>query len=263
MRDFVLFEDWDKQELRVHIGVNFILNELDKRNIKATFFILGWIADRCPDLVRRISTLGHEICTHGHSHTPLDLHTPISFEEDLLRSMNSISKITGKKIRGFRAPSFSITDTTLWALDILTKSGIEYDSSIFSTTHPDYGISNFPTRIIQLTGLYEVPLCKSSYIGIKIPVCGGGYFRLLPYWMIKIFLKKSIRHENIVTYFHPWEFDPDQPRINLPIIKKFRHYIGLRNNQNKFIKFLDDFEFTTIETLIHEEYLDFKLMLNS
>jgi polysaccharide deacetylase family protein (PEP-CTERM system associated) len=250
MRDFISYDQWNNQESRIQYGVDFILEQLHKRDIKATFFILGWVADSNPILVKKIHLAGHEICTHGYSHTPLDLHSRELFEKDLLRSIRSLYKITNTPIRGFRAPSFSITNQTLWAFKILKDCGIEYDSSIFSTDHPDYGIKNFPNKITRLDGVYEIPLCKCSYGGIKLPVCGGGYFRLLPYWVTKLFITSTLQVESVVMYFHPWEFDPEQPKVKLPLLKRFRHYVGLNNNKKKFIRLLDDFEFITIEKLI-------------
>jgi polysaccharide deacetylase family protein (PEP-CTERM system associated) len=256
MRDFFKLEDWDQQELRVRIGLDFILSELEQKNIKATFFILGWIADKCPQLVKDIDLAGHEICTHGYSHTPIDLLTPESFEEDLKKSIDSLFAITGKKVKGFRAPSFSITKDTLWAIDILKRNGIEYDSSIFSIVHPDYGINNFPTAMTYVNGLLEVPMRKGKLYGANIPVCGGGYFRLLPYALIKSALRQTLNKESFVMYFHPWEFDPDQPKIGLSKFKKFRHYVGLNSNRKKFQNLLNDFNFTTIEDLIKKERLN-------
>lgn len=253
MREFISSSEWDQQELRIRIGMDFILSQLDRKNIKATFFILGWIADRCPQLVMEIDQAGHEICSHGYSHTPLDLLTPKAFENDLVRSLFSISEITGKKVRGFRAPSFSITRNTFWAIDILKKHGIEYDSSIFSITHPDYGINDFSTSMTDLGGLIEVPLKKGNFLGTTIPVCGGGYFRLFPYQIIKSSILETIKKDSFVMYFHPWEFDPKQPRIDMSAIKKFRHYVGLDSNREKFLRLLNDFQFTTIEKLIENE----------
>lgn len=253
MRDYIKQEDWDQQQIRIQIGLDFILNELSKRKIKATFFILGWVADKCPELVKKINSLGHEIASHGYSHTPIDLLDPLEFELDLVKSLRAIEKITGKKVRGFRAPSFSITKKTLWAIDILRKHGIEYDSSIFSTIHPDYGINNFPTNVTELGGLLEVPMRKGNFFGFKIPVCGGGYFRILPYFLIKSSLVQTLINDSLVMYFHPWEFDPEQPRVQINWFKKIRHYVGLSSNRSKFIKLLNDFDFTTIKDLIDRE----------
>jgi polysaccharide deacetylase family protein (PEP-CTERM system associated) len=250
MRSVVSDADWDNHELRVNIGMDFILHELDKKNIKSTFFILGWIAEKCPELVKKISDQGHEIACHGYKHTPIDLLTPELFEEDLSKAVQILEKITGKKIKGFRAPSFSITEKTAWAIASIHKVGLEYDSSIFVTKHPDYGINNFPNEITKISNIIEVPLKKSSIAGFKIPVCGGGYFRMLPYQFIRAALKNDLKTESVVMYFHPWEFDEDQPRVNIGFLKTFRHYVGLKSNRKKFINLLNDFNFTTIDQLI-------------
>ena len=250
MRSVVSDTDWDKHELRVHIGMNFILDELARKNIKSTFFILGWIAEKSPELVKKISDHGHEIACHGYKHIPIDLLTPETFEADLTKAVHILENITGKKIKGFRAPSFSITEKTSWAIDIINKVGLEYDSSIFVTKHPDYGINNFPNEITKISNIIEVPLKKSSIAGLKIPVCGGGYFRMLPYPLIRSALKNDLKSESVVMYFHPWEFDVEQPRLNIGLLKTFRHYVGLKTNRKKFINLLNDFEFTTIDQLI-------------
>lgn len=250
MRNAISEADWGKQDLRVRIGTNFILESLAQKKIKATFFILGWIADRCPDLVKKISDQGHEIACHGYSHTPIDLMTPEAFEQDLKRALDSLERITGQKIKGFRAPSFSVMEKTAWALPIIKKLGLEYDSSIFSTRHPDYGVHDFPTQITNVSGITEVPLKKSKIFGTPIPVCGGGYFRMLPYHFTKRALKNDLKTDAVVMYFHPWEFDVEQPRVNLGVLKNFRHYVGLSSNREKFLKLINDFEFVTIEKMV-------------
>lgn len=250
MREIISEDTWSQQELRVNVGMDFVLNQLHKKNIKATFFILGWIAEKCPDLVRRISADGHEIACHGYSHTPIDLLTPESFETDLKKALQIIESITGKKVKGFRAPSFSVMAKTSWALPIIKKLGLEYDSSIFVTQHPDYGVKDFPETLTHVSGLTEVPLKKSQFLGFKLPVCGGGYFRLLPYPIAKAALKNDIKSTTPIMYFHPWEFDPNQPQVKLGFFKKFRHYVGLKSNQRKFIQLLNDFEFITIEEMV-------------
>lgn len=254
MRESLNDQSWDNLEFRVDIGLDFILDELAKRNIKATFFVLGWVAEKAPELILKIANNGHEIGTHGFSHTPIDLLTPDEFRSDLLKSIMVIESVTSQKVKGFRAPSFSVTKDTLWALDIIKELGLSYDSSIFSTMHPDYGINNFPTKVTELKELIEVPMKKGQFYGLKLPFCGGGYFRMLPYFIIKKSMKQTIKSESFVMYFHPWEFDENQPRVNMPALKKFRHYVGLKSNRQKFIKMLDEFEFTTVNDLINLEY---------
>lgn len=246
MRDKISLRDWDHQELRIHKGMDFILDSLKKKNIKATFFILGWIAERCPEMVLKIAKLGHEIACHGYSHTPLDLMKPDEFKNDLTKAVHVIKDITGKTPTGFRAPSFSVTRATSWALPIIKECGLQYDSSIFCTSHPDYGVSEFPRDVTSVGGVLEVPLTKCSFLGAQIPVCGGGYFRLFPYAVTKSAITQELQTRPVIMYFHPWEFDPEQPRVKLPMFKSFRHYVGLNSNRHKFLTLLEDFEFTTI-----------------
>lgn len=253
MRGVFQFKEWGNLETRLRIGLDFILDNLSEKQIKATFFILGWHAERYPEIVKDISSLGHEVASHGYSHTPIDLMTPESFRDDLVRSMDVIGNISGDNVTGFRAPSFSITRKTAWAIDVLRHSGIVYDSSIFSTYHPDYGIHDFPTQVTNIDGLIEVPMRKGKFFGASVPVCGGGYFRMFPYSMIKSTLKQTLNDGPLVMYFHPWEFDPDQPKVGLSGLKKFRHYVGLSENRKKFQMLLGDFQFECIGELIEEE----------
>lgn len=250
MRDFISDDQWDEQEQRVDVGMNFILDALKEKNIKSTFFILGWVADRCPELVKRISDEGHEIACHGYQHTPVDLLTPEAFEADLRKAIKAIEAVTGQVPKGFRAPSFSITKKTAWAIPILKNCGIEYDSSIFTTTHPDYGVQDFPTKVTSTHDLVEVPLVRSTLFGAKVPVCGGGYFRMLPYSFTKAALDQDLKTSPMVMYFHPWEFDPEQPQMDLPMVKSFRHYVGLKKNREKFMSLLNDYSFITMEQLV-------------
>ena len=251
MRELIREDQWDQLDYRVHIGVDYLLEQCEKHKIKATFFILGWIAERSPDLIKKIHHQGHEIASHGYSHTPIDLLTPESFEEDLQKSLEILERITGEKILGYRAPSFSITKKTSWAIDILKKYGLKYDSSVFITQHPDYGISDFPKEITELgEDFVEIPMQKSSVYGVQLPVCGGGYFRMFPYHFIKKGLISSQKKGPTVLYFHPWEFDPKHPRMPLSALKKFRHYIGLNGNRKKFERLLSDFKFCPMKDLI-------------
>lgn len=252
MRSVIHESQWPEQESRVKVGLDFILETLDIAQIKATFFILGWVAERTPELVSAIYQKGHRIGSHGYNHTPLDLMTPHQFESDLKKSIQLLESICPKgTIEGYRAPSFSITKNTAWAFKVLENQGIKYDSSVFVTTHPDYGITDFPRKICKVGGIIEVPLKKSTLMGGQIPVCGGGYFRMLPYSFTKTALLNDLKsNEQVVMYFHPWEFDPGQPRVTLPLLKSFRHYVGLTQNQNKFRQLIQDFSFCPIEDLI-------------
>ncbi|MEE9193938.1 MAG: XrtA system polysaccharide deacetylase [Thermodesulfobacteriota bacterium] len=246
-------EDWDSCELRITKNTELILNLLDKHKTSATFFVLGWIAERVPDLVREIELQGHEIATHGYSHTLVTDMTREAFEKDLKKALQVTRRLVKQEILGFRAPSFSITSSTLWAVDVLVKNNIRYDSSIFPiSSHPDYGIRDAPLSIHQLDGsLIEVPLSCAEFLGRRIPCSGGGYFRIFPYAVTKFLLKRCNRQGRpIIFYLHPWELDPDQPKVKLPWLKRFRHYYNLSKCMERLNKLLTDFEFTAIKEIL-------------
>ncbi len=255
MKDIFPFKEWKKCEIRVQESTKYILKALREHNIKATFFILGWIAERIPELVRDIMKDGHEMASHGYSHTMITQMTTSEFQKDIEKSLFILTNIIGHPINGYRAPSFSITRETIWALDILRNNGFKYDSSIYPVRHPDYGISGFRQNIHEINGMLEVPMTALSFCGFKIPISGGGYFRLSPYWLFRTLLQDRSAPDDIVTYFHPWEFDYEQPRINLPLLKKFRHYVGLKQNRDKFERLLNDFHFVPIEQIIKNHNL--------
>jgi polysaccharide deacetylase family protein (PEP-CTERM system associated) len=230
--------------------MDFILKELALRDQKATFFILGWIAERFPDLVREIGAAGHEIGSHGYSHDPIDCLTPAEFALDLKQSLEILRSLSPRPIAGFRAPSFSVTKKTWWALAEIEKQGLTYDSSVFPIRHPDYGVSDFPPGIQRVGGLIEVPMTALRFSRFHVPVSGGGYFRILPYGVSQKLFRSAAATQPVVLYFHPWEFDPDQPRQKMPLLKRFRHYTGLGRNRAKFRRLLDSFVVETIEQSI-------------
>lgn len=249
------YEDWDKCELRIEDNTSRILDLLDKYNVKATFFVLGWLAERVPDLIKMIEQNGHEIASHGYSHISLNKLTKEDFELDLKKALQIKEQIIQKGIQGYRSPSFSITPATSWAFEVLVNNGITYDSSVFPLSyHPDYGYPGSQTIIHSpVEGLIEIPLNVLNVMGLKIPFGGGGYFRLYPYF-ISNFLMKNHNKKDIpfVFYLHPWEIDHLQPRLNIAMIKKFRHYYNLKNTLSKFEKVLKQYSFTTIQKLIGE-----------
>jgi polysaccharide deacetylase family protein (PEP-CTERM system associated) len=245
---------WDAQELRVETSAGRMLDLLDRHGAKATFFVLGWIAERLPGLVREIERRGHEIATHGYGHEMLTTLTPAEFEADLVRSLEALRK-TGirQDVIGYRAPSFTIVEKTKWALPILERHGIRYDSSIVPIGfHPDYGIPDGPMRPFKITeGLHEFPLSCVEFFGKRVPCCGGAYFRLFPY----AYTQRGIRRchaegRQVVFYVHPWEIDPGQPRVKLPLGKRIRHYYGLGGTERKLQRLLTDFRFTTISDVL-------------
>ena len=224
--------------------------ELAKRNIKATFFVLGWIAEKCPGIVGELVAEGHEIASHGYNHQPVGSMSALDFREDVKASLKILSEQAKRPILGYRAPSFSITHDTFWALGVLRELGFVYDSSIFPVRHPDYGISDFPRSATRVSGILEVPMSTVKVLGVQVPISGGGYFRLYPYALTKRLLERAQSEGDVVLYFHPWEFDADQPRVNLPALKRFRHYVGLSRNRAKFRRLLDDFSFCPMRELV-------------
>ena len=248
----IKMQDWDKQELRVTDNTRRILALLKKHDTQATFFVLGWFAERLPDLIREIEQQGHEIATHGYSHTVLTDMTPESFEADLQRALDVTKACVKQEILGFRAPSFTITNKTLWAIDILARHGIKYDSSIFPIAfHPDYGIAEASLSIHPLGALTEVPMSVAEVFGRRIPCSGGGYFRVLPYAVTR-FLFRKCNHlgRPVIFYVHPWETDPGQPHVKLPLSKSFRHYFNLDKTMQRLNQLMSDFEFAPIKQVL-------------
>jgi polysaccharide deacetylase family protein (PEP-CTERM system associated) len=249
MKSAIPFSGWDTLELRVVRNTERILKILRDSDTRATFFVLGWVAERCPALVKEIAGGGHELASHGHAHDLVYNLTPEQFREDIRKSKETIESITGKKIYGYRAPSFSITKESLWALDILKDEGYTYDSSIFPVSfHDRYGFDGCKTGPFRWpNGLMEVPLTVYRIKGKALPLAGGGYFRLLPYMYFKYFFKKiNAKNERFTFYLHPWEIDPGQPRIKLPMTYRFRHYVNLKGTEGYLLKLLRDFRFDSI-----------------
>jgi len=244
--------DWDRTELRVRPSTERILNLCDKHNVKATFFVLGWVAERLPDLVREVERRGHEIASHGYSHRKLTEMTPDEFDADLRLALDVTRACSNQQIIGFRAPSFTVTKQTLWALDILAKHGIKYDSSIFPVKfHPTYGIPDTKLAIHDRGALTEVPLSVAELSGQRIPCSGGAYFRLFPYAVTRYLMQQCNRQGRpIIFYLHPWEVDPEQPRQSLKLTERVRHYTNLNKTLLRLDRLLSEFQFTTIRNLI-------------
>lgn len=242
---------WDHHPSRVVANTHRILRLLAEYDVYATFFVLGWVADRHPDLVKEIALRGHEIATHGYWHELVYRQTPDEFAADLGRSLDAIGRaFNGLQPAGYRAPAFSITKQSLWALDILRDHSITYDSSIFPlAVHDRYGINN-ANRFANKTfdGLWEFPVSTVRMGKQNWPVAGGGYFRLFPLWITS----QAICHLNAqghpaVIYLHPWEVDPDQPRIhNAPLLSRFRHYVNIHKTESRLRALLDKFKFGPI-----------------
>ena len=249
-RDFNIENKWGKYHSRVETNTDIILDILEEKNIKATFFCLGWIGRKYPKLIRKIHNLGHEIGSHSDIHNLLSVYNFKEFDEDLNKSLDSLENVIGEKIKLFRAPAFSIGKSNLWAFDVLHKNGIEVDCSVFPSYH-DFGgfpeLKIFKPFIIEQNGfkLKEFPMSIYRFFGKKIVVTGGGYFRFFPFYFIEYFIRKSSYN---MTYFHPRDLDANQPLLeNLSIIRKFKSYYGLKESKNKFKKLLDNYEFINIE----------------
>jgi polysaccharide deacetylase family protein (PEP-CTERM system associated) len=239
-------ENWDSYPLRIERNVQRILEICDRTGVRATFFILGWVAERLPHLVRQLAGAGHEVASHGWSHAPVWRLTPDEFRGEVSRSRKLLEDLSGGQVFGYRAPTFSITSSTLWALDILAEEGYLYDSSIFPVWHDHYGIPDAPLEIHQgKSGLWEVPLSVLDFGGARLPVAGGGYFRLYPRWVTEWAIGRINRAGRpAVIYLHPWEFDPGQPEPpGVSRVKLLRHRIGLQTTGPRLARLFDRFRF--------------------
>ncbi len=241
-----------KHESRIVANTDRILKILDTMRTKATFFVLGCVAEKFPAVIAKINKAGHEIASHGYEHIEIYRHTPDSFREDLNKSIEILQKITGQAVLGFRAPNFSLIEQTMWAVDILVDEGIKYDSSIFPIHHPRYGIASAPRVPYRLRqNLVEFPLSTIRLLGVNVPIGGGAYLRLWPYAFVKAaaeHLQKSSLPLNF--YFHVWEIDSKQPRLKLPAMRSWSHYAGLQGAQDKFEKLLSHFQFAPMSEVI-------------
>jgi polysaccharide deacetylase family protein (PEP-CTERM system associated) len=245
-------DSWSSRESRVVSNTQKLLDIFDQFDARATFFVLGWVAERYPRLVKDIAASGHEIACHGYSHSLVYEQTPEVFHEETLRSKNLLEDITGSAVIGYRAASYSIVRETLWALDILVELGFTYDSSIFPVRHDRYGIpdaARIPHRLLtpNKKDIVEWPLSTANVFGYRLPVAGGGYFRILPYWLTRWGLASINRNEQrpFIFYLHPWEIDPGQPRVPASWLSRFRHYTNLGKCEGRLQRLLGEFRFGT------------------
>ncbi|VAW98295.1 FIG004655: Polysaccharide deacetylase [hydrothermal vent metagenome] len=255
----VATSEWEQYESRVVANTQRLLDLFAEKKVKATFFVLGWVADREPQLVKKIHRQGHEIASHGYSHQLIYNQTPEVFKEETIKSKQLLEDLIGEEVLGYRAASYSITKRNLWALDILAEAGFVYDSSIFPIRHDRYGIADaktIPHKLATPNGaeLVEFPLTTRRMGNLNIPVAGGGYFRLYPYFLTRHFLKavNKKQGEQFVFYLHPWEVDPQQPRIEASWFSKFRHYNNLEKCESRLSNLMDDFNFTTMKAVLTE-----------
>lgn len=242
----VRFEDWDKYNSRVEQNTRRILSILLEFDAKATFFVLGWVGSKFPQLVKEIHNQGHEIASHGYAHRLIYNQTPEEFRQDIRKAKEILEQIINKPVWGYRAPSYSITKRSLWALDILIEEGFKYDSSIFPIYHNRGGIPNserFIHKIKRNAGeIIEFPLTTAKILGYNMPMLGGGYFRFFPYRLTKRVIEKINKQNNsVVLYIHPWEIDPNQPKIHGDWMSMLKHYLNLDKTEKKLRKLLSEF----------------------
>jgi len=245
-------DSWTSRESRVVGNTQRLLAIFEQFDVCGTFFVLGWVAERYPQLVRDIAARGHEVACHGYSHRLVYEQSPKEFHEETLRSKNLLEDIIGSAVFGYRAASYSIVRESLWALDILVELGFVYDSSIFPVHHDRYGIPDaerVPHRMATPNGksIVEWPLATARILGFRFPVAGGGYFRLLPYWLSCWGLASINRNDRqpFIFYLHPWEIDPAQPRVSASWLSQFRHYTNLGKCEERLRRLLGEFQFGT------------------
>lgn len=250
---------WDRVPSRLDVGMDALLGALERSGARATFFFLGWVGERRPDLVRRCLEAGHEIASHGWEHRFLADLGPEGLDADLARTEEALVAAGAPKPRGFRASTFTLTRETFWALDVLVRRGYRYDSSIHPVHHPTYGIPDFEPGISRVRApggageLVEFPVSTFPLGGRNLPVGGGGYFRLLPGAVHRAALRGLLRRgREVALYMHPWEFDPGQPRVPAPFLKRFRHYLNLERSLPRLERLLGEFRFGTMEGVLGE-----------
>ncbi len=251
-------DGWDEVPSRLSIGMDRILGALEHANASATFFFLGWIAERHPALVRRCLDAGHEVGSHGYDHAFLQDLGQDGLEEDLAKTERALVAAGAPFPRGFRASTFTLTPDTAWAFDVIAARGYAYDSSVHPVRHPDYGYPDFDPGIsrVETAGgrsIVEFPVTTVRFLGRNLPVGGGGYFRLLPAALPRAALAaRERRGIPGALYLHPWEFDPDQPRFPAPALKRFRHYVNLGRTLPRLEALLARFRFVGMERALRE-----------
>ena len=244
--------EWETLEHRIERNMDFIFSLLSAKGVKATFFTLGWIAERYPSIVKTIVSEGHELASHGYGHQRVWDLTPRQFEADVIRTKGLLEDLGGVAVEGYRAPSYSIGRRNIWALELLAETGHQYSSSIYPGSHDHYGFPGAPRFVFrdEKSGLIEVPISTFKLFGKLIPAAGGGFFRLYPYPISRQLIKRINEGlgESTVFYLHPWELDPDQPRQrNTDMKTSFRHYLNLHKTGERLSKLLDDFTWGPIK----------------
>ncbi|MBT1064827.1 DUF3473 domain-containing protein [Bowmanella sp. Y26] len=243
--------DWDDYQPRVDGNTRRLLDVFARHGVKSTFFVLGWVAERYPELIKEIHAQGHEIASHGYSHRRAYEQTPDEFKMDVLRSRDHLQDLLGEKIAGYRAPSFSIGYSNEWAFEILAELGFGYSSSTYPVKHDLYGTPDWPRfAYLRKENIIEIPIPTLKVMGKQVPIGGGGYFRLYPYGLTRKLVQKYLDKERqpYSFYFHPWEIDAEQPRLkNASAKSRFRHYVNLKHTESKLEKLLEDFSWSTMK----------------
>ncbi|MDE2146266.1 MAG: DUF3473 domain-containing protein [Burkholderiales bacterium] len=253
MAPYIRRDDWDRCECRVERNVHRILELLAAHRTRATFFTLGWVAQRYPGLVRAIVDGGHELASHGFGHQRASELDPAALRDDVVRAKALLEQIAGCEVRGYRAPSFSIGPANLWAFDVLAEAGYRYSSSVYPIRHDHYGMPDAPRFAHRVpAGLLEVPPTTLRLAGRNLPSSGGGFFRLLPYglsrWMIR--RVNQVDRQSAIFYFHPWEIDPGQPRVaGIDAKTRFRHYLNLGRMERRLGALLADFRWGRMDDI--------------
>lgn len=244
-------EQWQDYQPRVENNTKRLLDLFAKHNIKSTFFVLGWVAERYPDLIKEIHRQGHEVASHGYAHRRATEQTRQEFYDDVLRSKTHLEDLLGEKLTGYRAPSFSIGYDNEWAFEVLAELDFAYSSSTYPVKHDLYGTPDWPRFAYQRKeGIIEIPIPTHRFLGRQTPIGGGGYFRLYPYAFTKYLVNSYLEKEKqpYSFYFHPWEIDAEQPRLtHAPLKSRFRHYVNLDKTYGKLEKLIQDFSWGTMK----------------
>lgn len=244
-------KQWSDLPHRVVHNTEVLLEQFAGHQATATFFVLGWVAERYPQLVRKIHAAGHEVASHGYAHAKASQQSHTEFFDDISRAKSLLEDITGSAVVGYRAPSFSIGKTNEWAFAALQKAGYQYSSSTYPVVHDLYGTPDWPQHPYKRAeGIWECPMPVLSKVGKQWPIAGGGYFRLLPYWLSKKCIDSYLKQSNMpyMFYFHPWEIDPLQPRFDkAPLKSKFRHYTNLGRMEAKLLRLLKDYQWRSVQ----------------
>ena len=248
-------DNWNECQYRVEKNTYKILELFSKYEAKATFFVLGWVAERSPGLIKAIVEQGHELASHGYSHKRVTDLTPEEFRADLVKSSDILEQTGSVKLKGYRAPSYSIVESNLWAHEILAECGFVYSSSVYPIKHDHYGIPDAPRFKYETAapGLIEFPISTIKKFGRNFPAGGGGFFRLYPYAVSKWAINTLNREDGAASifYFHPWEIDPGQPaQENIPLKTRFRHYLNLDKTEKRLEKLLQDFQWVRMDSML-------------